>query len=209
MLTALLLSVGVLLVAHFVFHVNVFAFSFKALGEMIVAALKWCRVFLKKFFMKTFGSIFIRRLLRPFFTLIGFTWLVSYSTDFFKTRVIPRAALILRFIMTKWRKLPWYLQTAFAVGGLIVAFILGFGLWLIPVGMSFYSRLLTKAHVIWTDSWIRKKTGRFMHHARRHTYRLKKKPVIRHHRMYRHWALKRHRRLNKWADRRIGQNVVG
>lgn len=203
LIAALLLSVGVLLFAHHVLHVNVFAISLRAVGESFLSALRWCRVFLKKMAIKTFSSLFVRRLFRPIFTLLGITWAITYCIDFVKSQIFPRANLMYRFARMKWRRLPWYMRATTLGVVLLVAIVLGFGLWLIPVGAPFYSRLFTRVHVIWTDSWIRRKTSGLARRIEKAAHERKKRRGVREYRNYRAWITKRHKKYNNWADRKI------
>lgn len=90
----------------------------------------------------------------------------------------------------------------FMVGfaALIVAFIFGWGLWLVPISATFYLKIFSKFHVMWVDSYIRKKTKRLLRPVSRWMHRFKKHTPVRHVRNARFVLHRRDRKLRNLVD---------
>lgn len=196
----LLFSGALLLILHFFCGINIFVFSWKAVGKFLLDSLRWSKVFIKKALLGTAKSIFFRRVVRPIYVILGLSWLISYMSKKFKARFRRRFRRFHRVSRVRWNSTHFLIKFLIGFAILVVAIIFGWGLWLVPISASFYMKLFSKFHVMWVDSVIRKKSRQFLKPLRKMTHRFKRHTPVRHVRNARCGLHRRDRKFRKIVD---------
>jgi hypothetical protein len=199
---ALLLLVVLALIGWMILEFDTVVILFRSLWRWIIRAAK----FLRKFLFRIIKSVIRKRFLRPIWAALGLLWLGRYLTKKFKSKWGEKLTSCWGSTKDFWKRLPWSLRAAIIAGFLVVGFLLGLGLWLIPFGIPFAEKLAIKLQIIFANTGLQKLTRRLKSRAMKAYRWIKPYPPITQLRIARIWLLKRDRALSRWADKKFGKD---
>ncbi|MEX1027283.1 MAG: hypothetical protein WD049_04650 [Candidatus Paceibacterota bacterium] len=200
---ALLLVGALVITGYLILKYEIAIVLFRSIWNWLVYAGRWIWMFVRAVTWKATHSWVIRKSLEPLWRAVGLTALAAYLVRSGRRHVGPRISVFITRVKTAWARCPWYVKAIVLVGGVALALSFGVGLWLIPFGVPFYTRIAAKIQVKLADSWLTRKTRTFRMKWRCLLRRNRNRFVVRRLRGSRYWLIRRERRTTAWADRKV------
>lgn len=111
---------------------------------------------IKSAFLRVMRKLFSKRIVKTLLAVLGLSGVMNHFSGRYKKRIKPRVVEMCKKGKERWMGVPSVLRILLGVVIFITIFSLGFGLWLLPIGASIYTRLAYKLQVIFADTAIKR-----------------------------------------------------
>jgi len=184
------------MVAIFVYTTGAGTIIFRSVWRWLLYAGRWLWFFLQRVMLR----LMTRFATKPIWKITGLTAVTAYLYRVSKKHITPKAKRYTDACKTLWAGCPWYVKGAALVGAVLVSIFFGLGLWLLPFGVPFYTKLATKAQAMWANSWLHAKTRALQMRWRCLLRRKQHIACVRWLRAGRYFILKRERKTLAWTE---------
>ena len=184
--------------AIFVYTTGAGTIIFRSVWRWIAYAARWVWFFLQRVMLR----LVTRFATKPIWKITGLTAVTAYLSRVAKKHITPRASRYTERCKKIWRGCPWYVKGAALLGCVLTAIFFGVGLWLLPFGVPFYTKIAAKAQVMWTNSWLHARTRSLQMRWRCFLRRKQHIFCFRWVRASRHFIIKRERKTLAWTEQK-------
>ena len=201
---ALLLTGALALTVYLIVRFGVILILIQTVWKWVATLGYWLWYFVQQVTLR----IITRKAMNPLWRAIGLTALITYIIGLAKRYAGPLVSRWIRYLRQWWRDCPWHIKVASVLACVITAVFFGLGLWLIPLGVPFYTKIVTKLKVKLANSWLKRKSRGLQVWWRCFLRSRRDVTCIRWTRATRYWLIRRERKTTAWAEARIGGAVA-